>query len=156
MTITVSLISNTNFDDLKEIISKHKLGDQENLTKPLLTKLNDLISSFDDSGKFQMTTPASMPTLTFLKYEEQADFIWGEELLSYRLEINHSAKYISFYIQPEKVEIDYQRIKTEEVDALISELEEVQALNFSLEKVVRDCAVRAGYSYQSPLSYSLQ
>ena len=155
MTITISLVSNWDFDDLKKIISKHQFGeDSENFTKPLLTKLDDLISSFDDSGRFQMTTPASVPTLTFLKYEELTNFIWGEELLSYRIEINHSTKYISVYIQPEEIKIDSQRIKTEDIDTLKSELEEVRDLNFNLDKIVRDSAIKRGYSYQSPLSYA--
>lgn len=122
MPLTVSLVSNCDLDNLEEIILKRKLADKENLTESLLIKLNYLMSSFDDSGRFQMTTPASMPTLTLLKYKEPAYLICGEELLSYRIEINHSTKYVSFYIQPEKVEIDYQRIKTEDIDALISEL----------------------------------
>ena len=159
MAITISLVSNCNLENLNEIISKCRLADQDNFTKPLLTRLNDLISSFDDSGRFQVVTPASMPTLTFLKYEEQTNFIWGEELLSYRIEINHSTKYISFYIEPEKVEIDYQRIKTkdikaEDIDTLKSELEEVRDLNFNLDKIIRDSAIKRGYSYQSPLSYA--
>ncbi len=152
MTLTISLVSNGDYD-LGEIISKCKLADQENFTKPLLTKLNDLISSFDNSGRFQMTSPAPMPTLTFLKYKELTNFIWGEELLSYRIEINHSTKYISFYIEPEKIEIDPKRIKTENIDPLKSELEEVRDLNFNLDKIVRDSAVRGSYSYQSPIYY---
>lgn len=154
MTLTISLVSNCDLENLKEIILKRKSVGQENLTKPLLTNLNDLISSFDPSGRFQMITPASMPTLTFLKYEEQTNFIWGEGLLSYRIEINHSTKYISLYIEPEKVEIDYQHINTEDIDALKSELEEVRDLNFNLDKIVRDSAVRGGYSYLSPLVYN--